>query len=126
MTNQPEPTSAELAILQVLWRSQPCTVRLIHNTIIKTRKVGYTTTLKQIQRLEEKGVVKRVDTIGKAYRYRTVKSDTKIRRGVFDRLLKNAFSGSISSLVTFALGQNDLTLAELKEIKKLIKSMNDK
>jgi predicted transcriptional regulator len=120
LTRTSEPSSAELEILQILWREQPCTVRTVHDFICKVRDIKYTTVLKQIQRMEEKGFVERTNTVGRAHMFKAVQSDHIVRKGAYKKLLNKAFGGSVSGLVTFALGEEKLAQDEIEKIKKLI------
>jgi len=126
MSKRPEPSAAELEILQILWSQQPNTVRAIHDVIRQKRDVGYTTVLKQIQRMEEKGIVMKTKSDERAHTYKAAYSDQTTRQGVFDNLLNRAFGGSVSGLVTFALGQEKLAPEEIRRLKKLLDEIDEK
>lgn len=112
-----QPTEAELEILQVLWAHEPTTVRVVHEQICQTRELGYTTVLKQMQRMTEKGMV-RAKRKGKSNVYTTVLKETEVQRSLFDRLLSTAFKGSAMDLVMHALGHKKASEAEIEQLKR--------
>ena len=114
------PTESELEILQILWEKEPATVRTIHNELIKKRKIGYTTTLKQFQRMTEKGIIEKMDA-GKAHEYKTLVKPKSIQKGMFDKFLNTVFNGSTSELLMHALGSKEATEEELKELEAFLK-----
>ncbi|MFT5167514.1 MAG: BlaI family penicillinase repressor [Saprospiraceae bacterium] len=114
------PTESELEILQILWEKEPATVRAIHDELIKKRDIGYTTTLKQFQRMTEKGMLEKIDA-GKAHEYNTLVKPASIQKGMFDKLLNTVFNGSTSELLMHALGNSETTEAELKELEAFLK-----
>src|SRR5258707_13534508 len=98
MPNTPTPTGAELAVLRVVWARGACTVREVHDAMASSRSVGYTTTLKTLQIMTEKGVTVRDEHRGQhLYRPRHPEAETQ-RRLVRD-LLDRAFGGSTAKLV---------------------------
>lgn len=120
----PNPSEAETAILQVLWQRQPCSVKDIHEQLSATKHVGYTTTLKQVQRLYEKGLVHRMDGQGRSYLYRAAKKEEETKQQLFDRFVKTAFGNSVSDLVMHALGGSNPSDDELNEIKQFIEKLD--
>lgn len=118
----PRPTDAELAILRVLWTLGPSTVREVQDELVKVRPTGYTTVLKLLQIMGEKGLVRRDET-ERAHRYeaRAAKDETQ-RRLVVD-LLERAFGGSAQQLVMRALSERRASAEELAEIRKLLDDM---
>ncbi|MEM7731067.1 MAG: BlaI/MecI/CopY family transcriptional regulator, partial [Pseudomonadota bacterium] len=88
------PSPAETAILQLLWERQPRSVKDIHAALSETKSVGYTTTLKQIQRMFDKGLVVRTRGAGKSYDYSAAVDEAATKSGLFDRFVKTAFDGS--------------------------------
>ena len=78
-----------MEILQVLWEKQPCTVKAIHAEISKTRDIGYTTTLKQMQRMLEKGLLKRTQGEGKSFLYEAEEKESIVKGKLVDRMVKN-------------------------------------
>ncbi|NNE56855.1 MAG: BlaI/MecI/CopY family transcriptional regulator [Hellea sp.] len=120
-----KPSEAETAILRVLWSHEPCTVKTIHKFISQSKDVGYTTTLKQVQRLLEKGLLAREPGPGKSYMYRTTASAEDTKSKLFDRFVETAFGNSVSDLVMHALGKADTSDEELAEIRAFLKKLDD-
>ena len=116
----PKPTDAELEILQVLWRLGPCTVKRVQEAL--GRETGYTTALKFLQIMTEKGLVRR-DESERAHIYEAVCSKEATQRQLLAGLLKRAFAGSTSQLVMQALAANRATPRELEEIKALLNKL---
>jgi predicted transcriptional regulator len=115
----PRPTDAELAILRVLWESGPSTVRQVHNALSESRETGYTTTLKLMQIMAEKGLVTRDESVRTHVYAARVSRDITQRQLVSD-LMDRAFGGSAAALVLQALSAQPTSNEELAEIKKLI------
>src|SRR6516165_10760541 len=103
-----KPTEAELAILQVLWRHGPCTVRQVHEELSQEKQSGYTTTLKLLQIMAGKGLVQR-DESERSHVYRARLSEEKTQRHLVDDLLDRAFGGSAQKLVMRALASKKTT-----------------
>lgn len=118
------PSEAEMEILNIVWKKQPVTVREVHEEITQNKKVQPTTTLKQMQRMTEKGLLKKVDT-GKIQQFFSNIDEKETRRNLMDRLLETAFGGSAKALLMEALGSNRITIEEIEELKKYIKSKED-
>jgi predicted transcriptional regulator len=119
MSRPPKPTDAELAILRVLWARGPSTVREVHDDMAASKSVAYTTTLKTLQVMTEKGLTLREDHRGQhLYRPRHAEEET-LRHLVVD-LLDRAFGGSTSRLVIQALSSRRATPEELREIRRLL------
>jgi predicted transcriptional regulator len=119
MPKAPKPTDAELAILRVLWANGPSTVREVHDAMADTRSVAYTTTLKTLQVMTEKGLTLREDQRGQhIYRPRLAEDET-LKHLVVD-LLDRAFGGSTSRLVIQALTSRRASPEELREIRRLL------
>ena len=119
-----KPTDAELEILQVLWAQGPSTVRQIHDELIKTRDVGYTTTLKFMQIMHEKGLLTRIED-ARSHVYTAVISEEETQKSLLDRFVDTAFRGSASKLVMQALGQHKASREELDEIRALLNQQLD-
>jgi len=114
-----KPTEAELAVLRVLWARGPSTVREVHDEMAATRSVAYTTTLKTLQVMTDKGLTVREDLRGQhVYRPRQAEQDT-LHRLVTD-LVDRAFGGSTSKLVIQALASRRASPEELREIRRLL------
>jgi predicted transcriptional regulator len=115
----PRPTDAELEILRVLWAQGPCTVRRVHEALRGGRGTGYTTTLKLMQIMADKGLVER-DTSQRSHVYRArARQEPTLRRLVGD-FMARAFGGSAEQLVLQVLSVKKVTAAELAEIRKLL------
>ena len=116
----PRPTAAELGILRVLWRLGASTVRQVHEELSKSDNTGYTTVLKFLQIMHQKGLVQR-DASQRAHVYRTTVSKDETQRQLTSHLIDNAFDGSRSQLVLRALGDSQgATAAELAQIRELL------
>lgn len=120
-SNKFQPSDAELEVLQVLWAHQPCSVRFIHEQILESRAIGYTTILKQLQRMTDKEMVKRYKE-GKTHYYTAVPQEIEIQQTLFQRLKNTAYKGSTMKLVMHALGQNQTTEQELEELQEWLKA----
>ena len=119
MTRPPRPTDAELALLRVLWERGPSTVRQVHEVIAAERPTGYTTVLKVLQIMTEKGLVER-DERARTHVYRATLSATETQRQLVGDLLDRAFGGSAAALVMQALAARRATSEELAEIRRLL------
>lgn len=115
----PRPTDAELAILRVLWTRGPSTVRQVHESLVKERPSAYTTALKMLQIMTEKGLVER-DESDRTHIYRARLSEEQTQQQLVGDLLDRAFGGSASKLVMQALATTRATPDELREIRRLI------
>ena len=117
-----KPTESELEILQVIWEFGPSTVRFINDRLKLNKKVGYTTTLKIMQIMTEKGILSR-NTESRTHVYTSLISQDMAQQQLLDKLLKSVFGGSAKKLVIQALGNHKSTKTELEEIKKLIRDL---
>jgi len=122
---RPKPTDAELAILGVLWEHGPCTVRRVHEALVETRETGYTTTLKLMQIMADKGLVSRNES-ARTHIYAPVVTEEQTQRQLVKDLMDRAFGGSAKALVLRALSAEDTTAEELREIRKLIENYREK
>ena len=113
------PTDAELAILHVLWDRGPSTVRQVFEAIADARETGYTTTLKLMQIMSEKGLVSRDET-ARTHVYAAVISRDKTQQHLVRDLLDRAFGGSAATLVMQALSSHPTSAEERREIEQLI------
>jgi BlaI family transcriptional regulator, penicillinase repressor len=121
---QPRPTDAELAILRVLWERGASTVRQVHEALAM-RETGYTTTLKLMQIMAEKGLVNRNET-ERTHVYSPVAGQEQTERQLVQDLVDRAFGGSAAQLVLRALSADGTTDAELQAIRKLIDDYREK
>lgn len=125
MSNQKvNPTAAELEILNILWVKQPLTVKQINAQLAVMKDVGYTTTLKIMQNMYGKGLLRR-EPNGKSHLYFSVFKKEETRGKLLDRFLDSTFSGSASSLVMQLLGNKKTSKSEMEEIKRIIQQMEN-
>ena len=121
----PRPTDAELAILRVLWERGPSTVRQVHEVLVaRVGQTAYTTALKLLQIMTEKGLVRRDDT-DRTHVFAPRLSEEQTQRQLVRDLLDRAFGGSASKLVMQALNARRATPEELGEIRKLIEARRE-
>jgi BlaI family penicillinase repressor len=118
------PTEKELMILQVLWAKGPSTVRQVNAEISQKQKTGYTTTLKLMQIMTDKGLVVRDDRPFK-HVYKPAVSKEKTEYQIVGDLLEKVFAGSAEKLVMRALSAKHVTAEELKNIRQLLDKMED-
>lgn len=121
----PRPTEAELAILRVLWERGPSTVREVTDVLQEARGTGYTTALKLLQIMTEKGLVQRDET-SRAHAYEAVASAETTQRQLVSDLLDRAFGGSARQLVLQALSAKRASRGELAEIRSLLDEFEKK
>ena len=118
-TELPRPTDAELEILKVLWRRGPSTVREVFETLGESKTTGYTTVLKLMQIMAEKGLVVR-DESERAHRYEPAAPEDETQRRLVGDLLRKAFDGSAKKLVMQALSTERASAEELSEIRRML------
>jgi predicted transcriptional regulator len=119
MSTATRPTDAELAILRVLWERGPSTVRQVFEVLSEERELGYTTVLKMLQIMDEKGLVTR-DASDRVHVFSTARTQSQTRQTMLDDLLDKAFGGSSLSLVMQALATHKTSREELAEIRKML------
>lgn len=117
-----KPTESELDILQILWNKQSATVRDVHEEILKTKDAGYTTTLKLMQIMFEKGLVSR-DSSSKTHIYQPAVSKEKTQNLFLNKMIDSLFSGSSTQLIMQALGNHKASKEELAEIKEFLNNI---
>lgn len=117
-----KPTEGELEILQVLWERKSATVRDVHEELLKVKEAGYTTTLKLMQIMFEKGIVSR-DSSSKTHIYQPVVSKEKTQNLFLNKMIDSLFSGSSSQLIMQALGNHKTSKKELDEIRNYLKNI---
>ena len=117
--SQPRPTDAELEILRVLWQRGASTVRDVFDALSKTKPIGYTTVLKFMQIMAEKGLVRR-DEEQRAHVYSAMVPQVETQRQMVRDLLRRAFDDSASQLVMQALASKKTSPEELAEIRRLL------
>ena len=119
------PTDKELAILAILWNNGPSTVRQVNEEMNKQQRTGYTTTLKLMQIMTEKGLLVRDDTKFQ-HIYKPAVSEEKTQKQLVADLLERAFSGAAEKLVMRALSAKKVSAKELVKIRKLLDEMEGK
>jgi predicted transcriptional regulator len=114
-----KPTAAELEILSVLWRDGSATVREVHDALARRKPIGYTTTLKLMQNMHEKGLVAR-DESQRSHVYRPALSQASAQRTMLRTVLDRLFGGSAAALVVQAIRWGEISPEELTEIRRLL------
>jgi len=114
-----KPTDSELEILQVIWLHGPVSVRFVNDELNRKKQVGYTTTLKLMQIMREKGLLMRSED-GRKHIYNVILKEKETKNLLLDKFVKTAFGGSAMDLVMQALGNHKSTPDELEELKALI------
>lgn len=117
-----KPTDAELEVLSILWKKGPCTVREVNAELSQNREVVYTTTLKMMQVMTDRGFLDR-DTSNRTHIYSARIDEEEIQESLVDKMLNTAFGGSSLKLVVRALGHENTSAEDLEEIKKIIKKL---
>ena len=119
-----KPTESELEILRVLWEKDQASVREVHEALLKTKDSGYTTTLKLMQIMFEKGLVKRDDS-SKTHIYQASVSKERTQKHLLGKMINTLFGGSPGELVLQALGNHKASPAELEEIQRLLNNLKE-
>ena len=114
-----KPTESELEILGILWEKGPCTVREVHEILEKSKDAGYTTTLKLMQIMHDKGLLNR-DTSSKTHVYTAAISQESTQQQLLNKMIDTVFNGSASQLVMQALGNHRSSKEELEKIKQYL------
>lgn len=122
--NHIKPTEGEMEILQVLWAKGNCTVREVHQALDK-KESGYTTTLKLMQIMHEKGLVAR-DTSAKTHIYKALINQETTQRHLVKKMIDNVFNGSAARLVMQALGNKSASQEEIDLIKDYLNRLENK
>ena len=122
LSMETRPTNSELEILHVLWRRGPSAVKDVHASLSETRTTGYTTVLKLMQIMADKGLVER-DEENRAHIYRAAITESDVQQGFTDDLVHRVFGGSAHRLALHALGSKKATPEELAEIRRLLDTL---
>lgn len=115
-----QPTEVELRILSVLWESGPCTVRQVHNILSEDRDTGYSTTLKMMQVMLDKGLLRRNESV-RPQLYRAAKSKQQTQLKMLDNLTEKAFGGSAKRLVMQMVSAGRISAEDMAEIQRLLR-----
>jgi len=123
----PNPTDAELEVLQVLWRRGPATARQVWDELNgdRDKQVVYTTVLKTMQNMAAKGLLRRDET-ARSHVYESAAPPERVRRSLVKEIVARVFEGSVRDLVVNALGARKIPPAELKEIREIIRNLEEK
>lgn len=121
-----KPTESELEILQILWQNGTATVRDVHEELAKTKDAGYTTTLKLMQIMHDKGLVKRDESM-RTHIYQPAVNKEKTQKHLLDKMIDSLFGGSSTQLVLQALGSGDqkVSAEELAQIQTLLDNLKN-
>jgi predicted transcriptional regulator len=122
MSKPIKPTESELEILNILWDKGPSTVREVHEELAKTKDAGYTTTLKLMQIMHEKKLLRR-NTESKTHIYEAAVSQSQTQGQMIQRMIDTVFNGSAGQLIMQALGNHKATDEELEHIKQYLEQM---
>lgn len=120
-----QPTESELEILQVLWEKKAATVRQVHEVLEKTKDIGYTTTLKTMQIMTDKGMLSR-DTSSRTHIYMPLVSREQTQQQFLGKMIHGLFKGSTSRLVIGALDNDEVSGEEIKKIRDYLKQFEHK
>src|ERR1035437_8429846 len=120
-----KPTESELEILKILWDKENATVREVHEELSKNKDSGYTTTLKLLQIMFEKGLVTRDDS-NKTHTYQPAVTRLKTQKQFLDKMINTLFAGSSTQLVLQALGNQKASKDELEEIQKYLDNLKSR
>lgn len=120
-----KPTESELEILSYLWKEGPSTVRQVHDFLSETKDTGYTTTLKLMQIMNDKGLLYRTEA-GRSHIYVALLDEEETQQDLVGRFVESAFRGSAARLVMQVLGNHSTSQEELDEIRALINNLENK
>jgi BlaI family penicillinase repressor len=119
-----KPTESELEILQIIWKKGECSVRDVHEELSKNKDAGYTTTLKLMQIMHDKGLVER-DTTAKTHLYKAVITREQAQKTALDKIISTVFKGSTADLVIQALGHQRASKDEIEAIKSYLRKVEN-
>jgi len=117
-----KPTESELEILQIIWEKDQCTVRDVHEELAATKDAGYTTTLKLMQIMHDKGLVER-DTTAKTHLYKALITREQAQNTALDKIISTVFMGSSSQLIMQVLSSKKSSKEELDMIKTYLDNL---
>lgn len=120
-----KPTESELEILQILWSKGLATVREVHEGLAASKDVGYTTTLKLMQIMNEKGLVKRDDSM-RTHVYQAAVNKERTQKHLLNKMIDSLFGGSPTQLVIQALGETKASPEEIEKIQALLNDLKKK
>ena len=120
-----KPTDGELEILQILWKFGPCTVKKVNALMNEKKEVGYTTTLKLLQIMVDKGLSVR-EAEGKLHIYKAAQKEQHIKKNFLKTMIDQVFEGSPMEMIMQTLGNYKASPSEISDLKKLIKELENK
>ena len=120
-----QPTEVELEILRILWDAEKASSREVHQQLAKLRDTNFSTTVKMLAVMVEKGMVRR-DESSRPIQFRAAKSKEKTQSGILKNLIRKAYGGSASSLVMQALSSQKSSKQELQQIRELLDQLDKK
>lgn len=120
-----KPTDSELEILKILWAGGAASVREVHDELAKTKEAGYTTTLKLMQIMNDKGLLTR-DTTARSHTYQAAIPQGQVQCQILNRMIDNVFGGNAAQLVMQALGNHKTNKEEIEEIRKYLTELEQK
>ena len=125
MNSKIEPSKAELDILTVIWKNGPSTVRAVHNQLQRIKEVNYTTTLKQMQLMADKGMLKR-DESNMTHIYSTAEEASTTKKHLLNKFVDHLYDGSAGSLVMQLLDNTKTSPEDLKVIRDILNKLDEK
>ena len=123
----PKPSENELAILQILWEREPATVKDVNEILNRKKPTGYTTTLKLMQIMHDKGLVTRTTegAKGKSHLYSSAVTEKQVNGQLLDQFIQRDFRGSASSMVMRAIGRSEISPEEIEEIRNFLDGLDN-
>ncbi|MEM8969064.1 MAG: BlaI/MecI/CopY family transcriptional regulator [Bacteroidota bacterium] len=123
----PKPSENELAILQILWEREPATVKDVNEILNRKKSTGYTTTLKLMQIMHDKGLVTRTTegAKGKSHLYSSAVTEKQVNGQLLDQFIQRVFRGSASSMVMRAIGRSEISPEEIEEIRNFLDGLDN-
>ena len=123
----PKPSENELAILQILWEREPATVKDVNEILNRKKPTGYTTTLKLMQIMHDKGLVTRTTegAKGKSHLYSSAVTEKQVNGQLLDQFIQRVFRGSASSMVMRAIGRSEISPEEIEEIRNFLDGLDN-
>jgi|SRR6185437_4571942 len=119
-----KPTASEMEILQILWEEGDSTVREVHDILSMKKASGYTTTLKLMQIMHDKGLLRRNDE-ARSHVYTPAVKKESMQKQAVTKMINGMFKGSPAKLIMHALGNHKATIEEIAEIKKYLNEMEN-
>jgi len=125
MSEQIKPTDSEVEILSILWEHGPASVRDVHDILSRKKDAGYTTTLKLMQIMLQKGLLERDET-NRSHVYKAAVNKEQTQKQILKRMIDQVYNGSAAQLVMQALGKHETSPDELEQIKAYLEKIENK